>query len=308
MTAAEADPEAAEAAPAKVNLWLHVTGRRADGYHLLDSLVVFPALGDRLAARPAATLSLDLAGPFAPALADEPDNLVLRAARALAAVHGLEDGAALTLEKHLPPASGIGGGSSDAAAALRLLARLWGVAVPGDLALGLGADVPACLAAPAPRLMGGIGERLAPPPALPGFWIVLANPGAEIPTRRIFAALAGRENPPAPPLPLLPDLDALLDWLRPLRNDLEAPARALCPAVSETLDALAGAPLARMSGSGATCFALHPDAAAARAQAAEICRARPGWWVAAAPVAPWPGNGQAAPSGAGRGREPGGGR
>lgn len=306
MTAAEAGAEAAEAAPAKVNLWLHVTGRRADGYHLIDSLAVFPALGDRLTARPAATLSLDLAGPFAPALADEPDNLVLRAARALAAAHGLRDGAALILEKHLPPASGIGGGSSDAAAALRLLARLWGVTVPEDLALGLGADLPACLAAPAPRLMTGIGERLAPPPALPGFWVVLANPGAEVPTGRIFAALARHENPPAPPLPRLTDFAELVAWLRPLRNDLEAAARALCPAVAETLDALAAAPLTRVSGSGATCFALHADEAAARAQAAEIRRARPGWWVAAGPVAPWPGNGQAASAGARRERELGG--
>ena len=311
MTAAEA--RASEAAPAKVNLWLHVTGRRADGYHLLDSLAVFPAVGDRLAARPAEALSLALTGPFAESLRDAPENLVLRAARALAAAHGRSPGAALTLEKRLPPAAGLGGGSSDAAAALRLLAGLWSVAVPDDLAAGLGADVPACLAAPEPRRMTGIGERVAPPPALPGFWIVLVNPRVPVPTPRVFAALANRENPPAPPSPTFAGFDALVDWLRPLRNDLEAPARALCPGVGEALGALAGAPLARMSGSGATCFALHSGEAPARAQADEIRRARPAWWVTAAPVAPWPGAGrsgsgdrQAAPASARRERQAGG--
>lgn len=317
MTAAEARADAApadgaraEEAPAKVNLWLHVTGRRADGYHLLDSLAVFPALGDRLTARPAERLSLDVEGPFAVALGGEADNLVLRAARALAEAHGLSGGAALVLEKTLPPAAGIGGGSADAAAALRLLARLWGVEIPADLAAPLGADVPVCLAAPAPRRMAGIGERLAPPPALPGFWMVLANPGAAIPTPRVFAALARRDNPPAPTLPPIPDFAALVDFLRPLRNDLEDAARTVCPAVAETLDALAEAPLVRMSGSGATCFALHPTGSEARTQAEVIRRARPAWWVAAAPVAPWPGTHYREPTSAGstRNHQPGGAR
>lgn len=171
-------------APPKVNLYLHVIGRRADGYHLLDSLAVFPELGDRLSVRPADALSLALGGPFAGAIEAGEGNLVIRAARALAAAHGLAPGAAITLEKRLPPASGMGGGSADAAAALRLLARLWEVPLPEGLAPGLGADVPVCLAAPEPRLMAGIGERLAPPPPLPAFWIVLANPGVEVPTSR----------------------------------------------------------------------------------------------------------------------------
>ncbi|HUF86953.1 MAG TPA: 4-(cytidine 5'-diphospho)-2-C-methyl-D-erythritol kinase, partial [Thermohalobaculum sp.] len=281
----------AEAAPAKVNLYLHVTGRRADGYHLIDSLAVFPGVGDRLSARPAGALTLRLGGPFAGALAagadrTGPDNLVLRAARALAAAHGIAPAAELSLVKRLPPAAGIGGGSADAAAALRLLARLWQVSVPEGLAETLGADVPVCLGAPAPRCMAGIGERLAPPPALPGFWLVLANPGAAVSTAAVFAALERRDSAPAPPPPRLADFAALVHWLAPLRNDLEPAARALCPPLHEVLAALADAPLARMSGSGATCFALHQGAAAARAQAAHLRRARPGWWVAAAPVAP----------------------
>lgn len=289
--AAEAPSPAAqtEFAPAKVNLYLHVTGRRADGYHLLDSLAVFPALGDRLAARPAAGLSLALAGPFANALAAEPDNLVLRAARALAAARESAPDVALTLEKTLPPASGIGGGSSDAAATLRLLARLWDVVVPADLAPALGADVPVCFAAPEPRFMTGIGERLVLAPPLPGFWMVLANPGIAVPTAAAFAALSRCDNPPAIPPPTLAGFDGLIDWLRAQRNDLEAPARSLCPAVDEVLEALRGAPLARMSGSGATCFALHASEAQAQAQAARLRRARPGWWIATAPVAPWAG-------------------
>lgn len=291
------------AAPAKVNLYLHVTGRRADGYHLIDSLAVFPGLADRLEARPADALSLDLAGPFKGALAGEPDNLVLRAARALAAAHGIAPAAALRLEKCIPPASGIGGGSSDAAAALRLLARLWGVTLPPGLAPALGADVPVCLAAPEPRLMAGAGERLAPPPPLPGFWTVLANPGISLSTAAVFAALERRDNPPAPAPPETGDFAAVADWLAGLRNDLEPPARRLCPAVAAVLDALAGAPLARMSGSGATCFALHATEADARAQAAELQRARPGWWVVAAPVAPWPGAGDRQAPHAGAGTE-----
>lgn len=283
-----AEPLAAFA-PAKVNLYLHVTGRRADGYHLLDSLAVFPDLGDRLEARPAPGLTLALSGPFAPALAEEPDNLVLRAARALAAAHGIAPRAALALEKTLPPAAGLGGGSSDAAAALSLLTRLWGVALPEGLALGLGADLPVCLAAPEPRLMGGIGEELSVPPPLPGFWLVLANPGVSIATPAVFAALDRHDNPLAPPVPPLRDVAELACWLGELRNDLEPAACALCPAVAEVLAALADAPLARMSGSGATCFALHASEAEARAQAERLARARPGWWVAAAPVAPWPG-------------------
>ncbi len=282
-----AEAARAELARAKVNLFLHLRGRRADGYHLLDSLAVFPAVGDRLAARAAAALSLRVTGPFGPALAGEPDNLVLRAARALAAAHGITAGAALHLEKQLPVASGIGGGSSDAAAALRLLSRMWGVAIPDGLALGLGADVPVCLAAPSPQLMAGIGEQLVPAPPLPPFWIVLANPGAGVATGAVFAAVERRENPPGQrPRGRIATFADLAAWLDCQRNDLEAAAISVCPAIAQVLAALSDAPLARMSGSGATCFALHGDEASARAQADRLRHAEPGWWVVAAAVVP----------------------
>ena len=282
MTAAE--PALREAAPAKVNLYLHLCGRRADGYHLLDSLAVFPAIADRLTAAPGPGLSLEIGGPFGDGLSVEPDNLVLRAARALAEAHGLAPDAALRLEKHLPLAAGIGGGSSDAAAALRLLSRLWRVAIPDRLALSLGADVPVCLGAPRPRCMAGIGEQLSPAPPMPEFWIVLVNPGAAVATGAVFAAVERRDNPPGPPPPPLTDFAALTDWLAHQRNDLQAAAVSICPAIAEVLAALEDAPLARMSGSGATCFALHGREAEAQAQAKRLRRARPDWWVEAAPV------------------------
>ncbi len=268
-----------ELAPAKVNLFLHVRGRRADGYHLLESLAVFPTLGDRLWAEPARGLSLSMAGPFGDMLPADGDNLVLRAAAAL----GPGRGAALRLEKTLPVASGIGGGSADAAAALRLLARLWGVAVPEGLALSLGADVPVCVVSRA-RMMGGVGEVLTPAPAMPAAGILLVNPMVSVSTLQVFGRLARREGPPATPPPVggfagLPDLVA---WLGAQRNDLQEAAMGLCPPIGEVLEALSGAPLARMSGSGATCFALYPSAAEAEAAALPLRRARPGWWVAAA--------------------------
>jgi 4-diphosphocytidyl-2-C-methyl-D-erythritol kinase len=286
MTAAEA--ALTEAAPAKVNLYLHLRGRRADGYHLLDSLAVFPAIGDRLTGAQGQGLSLEIGGPFGDGLPADPGNLVLRAARALAGAHGLAPDAALRLEKRLPLASGIGGGSSDAAAALRLLSRLWGVAVPDGLALSLGADVPVCLGAPKPRLMAGIGERLAPAPTMPEFWMVLANPGAAVATGAVFEAVEKRDSPPGSPPPLLTDFAALVEWLAHQRNDLQPAAVSICPPIAEVLSALGDAPLARMSGSGATCFALHGREADAEAQAERLRRSRPGWWVVAAAVEPMP--------------------
>jgi len=281
MKAAE---PAAEFAPAKVNLTLHLRGQRADGYHLLESLAVFPRCGDRLSAEPGPGLSLTVSGPFADQVGAGGDNLVLRAAEALAArVPGR--GAALHLDKRLPVASGIGGGSADAAATLRLLSRLWGVPVPEGLAPSLGADVPVCLAGRA-ALMEGIGERLSPAPRVPGIWMVLVNPMVAVPTARVFAALERRAGPPGPPAPGggFPAFAPFVDWLAAQRNDLEGAAVACCPAIGTVLEALAPAPLARMSGSGATCFALWPDEARALADAERLSRSRPDWWVAAAPV------------------------
>lgn len=275
-------PAAREPAPAKVNLFLHVVGRRPDGYHLLDSLAVFAEAADMLCAEPAGDLSLELAGPFGGALDGEADNLVLRAARRLSAMAGVPAAARLRLEKHLPVASGIGGGSADAAAALRLLVRLWGLR-PGDaelraMALGLGADVPVCLAGKAAR-MGGIGEELAPAPALPACGMVLVNPGVAVATPSVFRARGGPFSPPA----VLPggwrDATAMASDLARLTNDLEAPAIALCPPIAEVLAALRALPgclLARMSGSGATCFALFATRDAAVRAAGAV--ARPGWW------------------------------
>jgi 4-diphosphocytidyl-2-C-methyl-D-erythritol kinase len=276
-------------APAKVNLYLHLCGRRADGYHQLDSLVVFPGLGDRVSVAPAATLSLAVSGPFGAGLPRDAGNLVLRAAAALARAHGVTAGAAMRLSKEMPVAAGIGGGSSDAAAALALLARLWRVAVPEGLALALGADVPVCCAAPRAMRMQGIGERLSPSPALPAFWLVLVNPLVPTPTGAVFAGVRDRSPPPGPAAPPggFAGFADLLEWLRLQRNDLEAPAGTLCPAIGEVLTALAaaGAPLVRMSGSGATCFGIVPDKAAADALAARLSRARPDWWVASGAVA-----------------------
>lgn len=296
MTAA--DPADPEYAPAKVNLYLHLCGRRADGYHLIDSLVVFPAIGDQVslaqgsvaqesvARRTRRGLSLEIDGPFAAGLSAVPDNLVLRAARALAEAHGLEPDLVIRLEKHLPVASGIGGGSSDAAATLRLLSRLWDVAIPERLGISLGADVPACLAAPQPRLMTGIGEKLHAPPPLPDFWMVLANPGAAVATGAVFSAVLRRNCPPGlPPPPAgFSDFTAFVDWLARQRNDLQAAAISICPAISEVLAALDDAPIARMSGSGATCFALHAGEAGALSQLDRLRRTQPNWWSVAAPV------------------------
>ena len=269
-------------APAKVNLFLHVVGRRADGYHLLDSLAVFAGAADRLWAAPAPDLTLRLAGPHAQGLAAEPDNLVLRAARACAEAAGVAPRAALVLEKNLPVASGIGGGSADAAAALRLVPRLWQAPLPPQrlaaLALGLGADVPVCVAS-RPARMQGVGEALCPAPRLPDCGMVLLNPGHALATAAVFRARTGPYSPAADLPESWADAASMAATLGGLRNDLEPPALALCPAIGGVLAALRASPgalLARMSGSGATCFALYPSPEAARAAAALL--ARPGWW------------------------------
>ncbi len=286
VTAPDGEGGRAELAPAKVNLALHVTGRRADGYHLLDSLVVFPRVGDLLEVEPAAGLSLTIDGPFARDLGAGADNLVLRAALLLRGEGGA--GAALRLVKSLPVASGIGGGSADAAAALRLLGGLWGLDLPPRSVLaGLGADVPVCVAGKSCR-MQGIGEVIEPV-ALPPFWLVLVNPGVPVSTPAVFAGLARRDNPPLPEPPVFPDGAALAVWLAGQRNDLAEPAVALAPEVRTVLDALAAAPgcrLARMSGSGATCFGFFTAAEPALAAAEALRHDHPAWWVAAAPVEP----------------------
>lgn len=273
-----------EAAYAKINLALHVRARRSDGYHALETLFAFAEHGDRLTASPADALSLVVTGPFANALAgDDPgDNLVLRAASALRDAFGVTAGAALRLDKRLPVASGIGGGSADAAAALRLLARLWDLAMAdarvAAIARELGADVPACLGSVTARGEGR-GDALAPARAatLSGLPLLLVNPGVGLSTAAVFAGWDGCDRGP---------LGAGDPWeaARNGRNDLEPPARALVPAIGNVLEALgaaAGVRLARMSGSGATCFALFDEIEARDEAARAIGAARPDWWLLA---------------------------
>jgi len=277
-------------APAKVNLYLHVVGRRPDGYHLLDSLVVFAGVGDRVAVAPAADLTLTVDGPFASLVPAGPENLVLRAARALAEWAGVKAGARIRLSKRLPVAAGIGGGSADAAAALKALCAWWKIEVdPAGLAgraLALGADGPVCRAG-VPAFVGGIGEDIAPPPPLPPAWMVLVNPGVAVPTPQIFKARTGAFSAPgrfaAPPA----DAPALFTILAGCRNDLTQAALALAPAIAgvmAALDAQPGCALSRMSGSGATCFGLFADQPHAAAAAAAIAAAHAGWWVRPAPL------------------------
>ncbi len=277
---------------AKVNLTLHVLGRRADGYHELDSLVVFAGIGDRLDIAPAKTLRLSIGGPFAAGLSRGKANLVMQAARALRANAAGAPGASLRLTKRLPVAAGIGGGSADAAAALRGLNRLWGLVRSDrelrELGAELGADVPVCLAARAGYL-SGIGEGFEPAPALPPVWLVLVNPSIPLATRAVFEARRGEFTAPLPRFAAPADARALARHLSPGRNDLEPAAVALVPAIGEVLAVLKAAPgclLARMSGSGATCFGLFAEAATAGAAAAQIAANRPDWWAVAAPVPP----------------------
>ena len=282
-----------ERAPAKINLTLHVMGRREDGWHELESLVAFTRGGDTLSLAPAEAVSLVVEGPTASSSGDPDDNLVIRVTRALAAnVDGLGVGA-FHLLKRLPVAAGIGGGSSDAAAALRLLTRLNDLAIDDPRVMAAardtGADVPVCLAARA-RMMAGVGERLGSPLALPPLPALIVNPGVPLETRSVFKRMdlsPGWRNAAAAH-PLVTDglsADALLATIKRGRNDMEDAACVLAPVVSSVLAVLGAAPgcrVARMSGSGATCFGLFTDCkAVARARKA-ILRAHPAWWVKSA--------------------------
>lgn len=279
-------------APAKVNLFLHVTGRREDGLHELQSIFTFCTVGDCIRLSPAPRTRLDITGPFAGELAAAgglPDgNLVTKAERLLRKAHGRDlPKVRIELEKNLPVGAGIGGGSADAAAGLKALIDYWGLvlgdAALGEIALALGADVPACLSS-ASSWVEGVGEdirRLEPFPVLYG---VLANPGRPLATAAVFKAFAEAGTPFSALLPPWPGggRDSLLDFLAATRNDLEPFARALVPDIGDVLAVLAAQPkclLARMSGSGATCFGLFEDVGAAGAAAAAISAARPDWWV-----------------------------
>lgn len=278
-------------APAKVNLTLHVLGRRpADGYHVLESLVAFAGTADRLTLRAGEALSLTVSGPTAGPAGPDADNLVIRAARNLEAKQpGLKLGA-FHLVKRLPVAAGIGGGSSDAAAALRLLSCLNGLRLddPAMVAAAreTGADVPVCLD-PRGRMMRGAGEDVGPALNFPALPAVLINPGVPVPTAPVFKALGlsiGQTLPGAfhPEIPADSTSDTLLSALDPARNDLEGPALTVAPVIGECLSALRGqkSRLARMSGSGATVFGLFDDRHAAVVAAKRLRAAHPGWWIA----------------------------
>ena len=258
-------------ARAKVNLSLHIIGKRADGYHLLDSLVVFPEIGDVLRRK---ARGFTISGPFAEGLSTT-DNLVLKAAELVGKPGGFH------LKKNLPVASGIGGGSADAAAALRLLGA-------GDIpdSAALGADVPACLWSK-PLRMQGIGERLTPLPPLPEFSMLLVNTGDPVATGAIFKALDSVDNPPSPPLPEGLSPAAFFTFIRAQRNDMQTSAIAQCPGIGAALAALEAqshCALARMSGSGGTCFGLFATYAQAARAAQALRAAHPAWWVRAARV------------------------
>jgi 4-diphosphocytidyl-2-C-methyl-D-erythritol kinase len=279
-----------EKAPAKINLTLRVLGRRADGYHELESLVAFGVVGDTLTLQPGPETTLEVSGPYAAVCGATDDNLVLKAAAALSdRLDGLKAGR-FTLDKHLPVASGIGGGSSDAAAALRLLARLNGIALDdkrlASAARAVGADVPVCLD-PRPRIMRGVGELLSAPISLPAMPAVLVNPGVPVATRDVFAKLvpaqAGKRS-----LGDVPSrYDAVIAFLEEHGNDLTQPAIACAPVIDDVLIALHGLPGARftrMSGSGSTCFALFGSAADAATAARCLQAERREWWVQATTI------------------------
>ena len=263
-------------APAKVNLTLHVTGLREDGYHLLDSLVVFVDVGDQLRLTQSDQMSLEVMGPYADGVPTDASNLVWRAA----ALCGLAAG--IVLDKHLPNAAGIGGGSADAAAIIRGAKQLG--YHPQKPITSLGADVYVCLSSE-PQRMAGIGDRLKPVGGLPDLWAVLVNPGVGVPTPAVFSALKSKSNTPmADALPLWKTATEFCSWLGDQRNDLEAPAIGIQPIIADVLHTLFDASLARMSGSGATCFGLYPSRQASAVAVARIKANNPGWWISEAKV------------------------
>lgn len=280
-----------EFARAKVNLTLHITGRRSDGYHLLDSLVVFPDIGDRLTIEGASVLSLDVTGPEAADLGGQ-DNLILRAAKSLQEAFDVSQGAHIVLEKNLPVASGIGGGSADAAAAIRGLCALWSlnpdVSALHALALNLGADVPVCLGG-ASAMMSGIGDIVEPIEGLPAFHLVLVNCRRPVSTAAVFKSLNASEMTAAPSRISYANVSfsMMIESLAARTNDMQEPAILLEPEISTCLKSLTacdGVALTRMSGSGATCFGIFESRSLAEAARRDLSQRHPHWWIRAATV------------------------
>lgn len=288
---AELQVRTREDACAKVNLYLHIVGRRPDGYHLIDSLFIFLTVGDELDIADAPALSLNVDGPFARQLEGGSENLVMTAARQLADMGKVTQGAALRLTKNLPVAAGLGGGSSDAAAALRGLRTHWNLAFSDselmDIGLQLGADVPSCIAQ-SPALVSGVGESVTPMTGLPEFWVVLVNSGVEVSTAAVFGAYkdaGGAFSMPAPLGATSGGLGNFIDALKARRNDLEVAACDLAPAIAQVLSELRSfddSLIVRMSGSGGTCFALFETKDLADRTAAQLAERHPDWWVASA--------------------------
>ncbi len=274
-----------EFAPAKINLALHVTGQRSDGYHLIETIVAFADVGDRLTVQDAQSDAFTICGPFASALSGDRGNLVLDARDAMRADAGCSRPVSIQLEKNLPVASGMGGGSADAAACLRGLRRLWSLphsdAELAEIGAALGADVPMCLTSK-PLFASGIGDEIEPIAALPTMQMVLVNPNLAVSTPEVFKRLMHKTNPGI----ILPACGSSEDWITALtsmRNDLEPPAETVLPAVVECRSALSdsGALIARMSGSGATCFGIYGDGQKAADAADAIRSTHPTWYVCA---------------------------
>lgn len=280
--------EASATAPAKINLALHVTGRRDDGYHDIETLAVFARFGDRIVVTPSESDRFSVSGRYGPEVPLDATNLVLKARDALRDALGDDMAApvAISLEKNLPVASGVGGGSSDAAATLRALSAVWGQglddAALAGIGLCLGADMPMCLAA-RPLLARGIGEEIGLVERFPALGLVLVNPGAPVSTAQAFGRLVATDNTGLPPLPRHLDFHSLRGWLEATRNDLESGSRSIQPAIGAALSELKRADAAfwRMSGSGATCFGLYESGNAAKRAAALIRSRHPDWFVAA---------------------------
>lgn len=277
-------------ARAKINLYLHVSGKRADGYHCLDSLIVFASLGDTIDVEASDDLALTIEGPFAAGLPVDQNNLILQAAMSLAQAAGIRPRARIKLRKTLPVAAGLGGGSADAAATLLALRALWRLSIDDvvlhRLAAGLGADVPVCLT-DRPSLVGGIGHEVRPAPPLPPFALLLVNPGQAVSTAAAFEGLPDTFRSSRPWREHTDRTAALAQALAERRNDLEPAARRLAPVIGEVIEAVAALPhcrLARMSGSGATCFGLFDNLAQAQSAAGTLAAARTSWWVQASGI------------------------
>ncbi len=275
-------------AHAKINLALHVVGRRADSYHLLDSVAVFADLADRVVITPAGELSVSVSGPFAVHAPADRSDLAWRAAEAFFARSGRPPDVSVHVEKNIPAGAGLGGGSADAAAVLLALNDSAAPPVASDalraIGLLLGADVPMCLTGRALRARG-VGDEITTLEGWPALPMVLVWPAKTVSTAEVFNALPSRENPPLPELPAIDASPAeVADWLHTCRNDLEQPARAIAPEIGAVLNALRDTPgcrLARMSGSGSACFGLYGDRQEAEAAAAKLSAAHPDWWVRA---------------------------